>query len=110
MSIKKIITAGLIAGAVSLAAANAAKAEDTAAATDKEKCYGVVKAAMNDCASADKSHSCMSHASADGSGQDWIALPKGVCEKLVNGSLAPLTAEAAPAAAAPAEEPAKEAH
>jgi len=85
MSVKKIITAGLIAGAVSLAAANAAKAEDSA---DKEKCFGVVKAGMNDCGAADKSHSCMGHATADGNGNEWIALPKGVCEKLVGGSLA----------------------
>lgn len=87
MSLKKIITAGLIAGAVSLAAANAAKAEDAAA--DKEKCYGVVKAGKNDCASSDKSHSCMGHATTDGSGHEWIALPKGLCEKLAHGSLAP---------------------
>lgn len=100
MSIKKIITAGLVAGAVSLAAANAAKAEDTAAAAavDKEKCYGVVKMGKNDCASADKAHSCMGHATADGSQQEWIALPAGVCEKLIGGSLTP--GEAAPAPAA----------
>lgn len=84
MTIKKIITAGLIAGAVSLAAANAAKAEESA---DKEKCFGVVKAGMNDCGSADKAHSCMGHATVDGSANEWIALPKGVCEKLAGGSL-----------------------
>lgn len=86
MGIKTIVTAGLIAGAVSLAAANAAKAESAA---EKEKCYGVVKAGKNDCASADKAHSCMGHAATDGNGHEWIALPKGVCEKLVGGSLTP---------------------
>jgi uncharacterized membrane protein len=86
MSIKKMVTAGLVAGAVALAASNAAKAEVSA---DKEKCYGVAKAGKNDCASADKAHSCMGHATVDGSKDEWVALPAGVCEKLAGGSLTP---------------------
>lgn len=86
MTIKKIIAASVIAGAVALASANAAKAD---AATDKEKCYGIAKVGKNDCASADKAHSCMGHATVDGSKDEWIALPAGVCEKLVGGSLTP---------------------
>ena len=86
MSMKKIITAGLVAGAVALAASNAAKAE---VAADKEKCFGVAKMGKNDCASADKAHSCMGHATMDSSAHEWIALPAGVCEKLVGGSLTP---------------------
>ena len=86
MSIKKIVTASLIAGAVSLAASNAAKAD---AAAEKEKCYGVAKMGKNDCASADKAHSCMGHATVDGNNNEWIALPAGMCEKLVGGSLTP---------------------
>ena len=85
MTMKTIITAGLIAGAVALATANAAKAEEGEAA--KEKCYGVAKMGKNDCAAADKSHSCMGHATADSSAHEWIAMPAGMCEKLVGGSL-----------------------
>ncbi len=99
MTSKKTINT-LLAGAVAVATlgmAQTAKAEDA----DKEKCYGVVKAGKNDCGSADKAHACAGHASVDASGQEWVALPKGVCEKLANGSLEPV------AAAAPAETPAE---
>lgn len=62
-------------------------AMDEAASTDKEKCYGVVKAGANDCANASKTHSCAGHATTDGDAGEWLALPAGVCEKLVGGSL-----------------------
>lgn len=55
-------------------------------AEDMEKCYGVVKAGKNACGSADGSHSCAGKATKDGDPNEWIALPKGTCEKLVNGS------------------------
>ncbi len=64
---------------------------------DKEKCYGVVKAGHNDCANAAKTHSCAGHAEVDGHGGEWLALPKGVCEKLVGASLIPISADAKPA-------------
>jgi uncharacterized membrane protein len=104
-----------IAGGAATASAQHTEGTNTA---DKEKCYGVVKTAANDCASASGSHSCAGHASVDGSGEEWIALPAGVCDKLVNGSLTPVSggaapapaaeapAEAAPAADAPADAPA----
>jgi uncharacterized membrane protein len=49
----------------------------------KEKCYGVAKAGKNDCASG--SNSCAGSATKDGEG--FLAVPKGLCEKLTNGSL-----------------------
>lgn len=78
----------LLASAVALTIAGAA---NTANAMDsgKEKCYGVVKAGQNGCAAADKSHACAGHAAEDGSMNEWIALPEGVCDKLVNGSTTP---------------------
>lgn len=101
---KKVLNT-LLVSAVALTAIGAAgsvRAEDTAAATDKEKCYGVAKAAKNDCASASGSHSCAGHATVDGSTDEWVAVPAGTCDKLVNGSLT-AGAAAAPAEAAPAE-------
>ncbi|MCB1591938.1 MAG: DUF2282 domain-containing protein [Alphaproteobacteria bacterium] len=92
-----VLLAGAVA-AVSLGLAGSAHAEG-----EKEKCYGVVKAGKNDCGSADKAHGCAGLAAVDGSGQEWVTLPKGVCEKLVNGSLEPVAA-GAPAEEAPAEE------
>ncbi len=49
-----------------------------------EKCYGVVKAGKNDCAS--KGHSCSGHSAKDGARGEWVLVPKGLCKKLVNGS------------------------
>lgn len=93
----------LLASAVVLTLAGAAT-QGHAEETTNEKCFGVVKAGMNDCASATKSHSCAGHSSADAGADEWVNVPKGLCEKLAGGSLEPK-----PAAAAPAEAPA-EAH
>lgn len=87
MNMRKAVTASLVAGAVSLAAFGAHDAN--ASKGDKEKCYGVVKAGHNDCGDAAGKHSCMGNASVDGSGQDWVAVPEGLCEKLVGGSTEP---------------------
>lgn len=55
-----------------------------------EKCYGVVKAGKNDCGSAKKgAHSCAGGATIDGDKNEWIFLPKGTCDRLVNGSTKP---------------------
>jgi uncharacterized membrane protein len=49
-------------------------------AATKEKCYGVVKAGQNDCAT--KTSSCAGSSNADGQKDAFIALPKGLCDKL----------------------------
>jgi uncharacterized membrane protein len=51
---------------------------------EKEKCYGVVKAGKNDCGSA--GHSCAGQAKADNAKDEWVFTPKGLCDKLANGS------------------------
>ncbi len=78
----------MIASAVALTVAGAA-GDANAVPEGKEKCFGVVKASHNDCGAADKSHSCAGQASVDGSGNEWVALPEGTCDKLVGGSLTP---------------------
>lgn len=78
----------LLASAVALTIAGAAAPAD-AAPKGKEKCYGVVKAGHNDCANAAKTHSCAAQSTVDGDGGEWVALPTGVCDKLVGGSLEP---------------------
>jgi uncharacterized membrane protein len=52
---------------------------------DMEKCYGVAKAGKNDCAG--PAHACSGQSKADASGKDFIAVPKGTCERLSGGSL-----------------------
>jgi uncharacterized membrane protein len=59
------------------------------AATDKqknvEKCYGIVKAKMNDCGT--PQHACAGTAKTNGDPQEWIYVMKGNCTRIVNGSL-----------------------
>ena len=83
----------LLASAVALtvvAGIGAANAMDEGT----EKCFGVVKAGHNDCGNADKTHSCAGQAAEDGAGNEWIALPTGICEKLIGGSLEPTSGSA----------------
>lgn len=54
-----------------------------------EKCYGVVKAHKNDCASKANKHSCATLAKKDGDANEWVKVPEGLCNKLVGGSLNP---------------------
>lgn len=62
-------------------------ATDTLAAAKPpaEKCYGIVKAKMNDCGT--PQHSCAGQAKTDGDPQEWIFVMKGNCKRIVNGSL-----------------------
>lgn len=80
----------LLAGAVAVSGLSMTAASAHAISDSQEKCYGVVKAGMNACGSADKAHGCAGMATEDGSGVEWIALPKGTCEKLVGGSTEPI--------------------
>ena len=55
--------------------------------SNSEKCYGVAKAGKNDCAGG--AHACAGQSSKDNSPKEFIKLPKGTCERIVGGSLAP---------------------
>lgn len=87
MTMKKIVTTGVMAGAVAMAIAGMSNEANAGPGEGKEKCYGVVKAGHNDCGNASGTHSCMGHAEVDGDAGEWLALPKGICERLVGGSL-----------------------
>lgn len=50
---------------------------------DRERCYGVSRAGKNDCATS--SHSCAAQSSKDRDKEEWLMVPKGMCEKLVDG-------------------------
>ncbi len=107
MSTKTLMTAAALAGILSLATATAMaeEAHDHAKATadtpETEKCYGVAKSGKNDCGT--NAHACAGHAdAADGDKNEWLLLPAGLCEKLVNGSLMPPAAES-PKADTPAK-------
>ena len=83
MTTKNAMLAAAIGGLVAFT--GPAYSADDAKKPATEKCYGVAKAAKNDCAA--PSHSCQGMAKKDGDTQEWITVPKGTCEKLVNGSL-----------------------
>ena len=74
----------ILAGAIALTSAGIAS--DAMAKEGFEKCFGVVKAGVNDCAAVNKSHSCAGQASESGSLQEWVYVPEGLCDKLDGGS------------------------
>ncbi len=119
MKTKQVLTAAALAGILTMAASSArADHQHPAGSTEPmetEKCYGVAKAGMNDCGT--PTHACAGHAenAVDSDKNEWIMVPTGLCEKLVNGSLtAPAAAapvkpvDAKPSDAKPAQNPAKE--
>src|SRR6478735_7396264 len=50
---------------------------------ERERCYGITKAGQNDCANA--VHSCAKQANVDHDQREWIAVPKGSCQRLAGG-------------------------
>jgi uncharacterized membrane protein len=56
---------------------------------DQEKCYGIAKAGKNDCAAG--AHAGAGQSKATGDGRDFVAVPKGTCERINGGSLTPKT-------------------
>ena len=53
-----------------------------AAAQEKEKCFGIVKAGQNDCASVSGVHSCAGQSKIDMDKQEWKYVAKGTCKEL----------------------------
>lgn len=80
--IQSAVTAFLL-----LAASHTAIAESHVDPSAKEKCYGIVKMGMNDCATA--TASCAGSATKDNQADAFVFMPTGLCEKLVGGTLKP---------------------
>jgi len=78
--------AATLLGALALSAvAAAANAGPVAQPAGSEKCYGIAKAAKNDCAAG--AHSCAGQATKDMDKTSFVYLPKGACAKIAGGSL-----------------------
>lgn len=73
----------LLALATTSAWASSQEKQNTLA--EKEKCYGIVKAGQNDCNTA--TQSCAGSATKDKQRDAFIFLPKGTCERIVDGKL-----------------------
>ena len=85
---KLAISAAISAAVLGLSATGALAHLEPKKGENMEKCYGVVKAGKNDCASKANKHSCSGMAKADADPNEWIKMPSGLCEKIVGGSLA----------------------
>jgi uncharacterized membrane protein len=64
---------------------NVMAAADATDTKKMEKCYGIVKKGMNDCATA--TQSCAGSATKDSQPDAFIFMPKGMCGKIVGGHL-----------------------
>lgn len=92
--IKKVIFAIMTIGLSSVQtlsfAANEATTQNNAAKDSMqdvqgmEKCYGIVKAGLNDCSNS--LHDCSGGAKADRDGKEWVFVPTGLCSRIVGGS------------------------
>lgn len=81
----ELLVASAITAFLTLTAADAAIASGQSSTQATEKCYGIVKAGMNDCATA--TASCAGSSTKDNQADAYIFLPKGICERLVGGRL-----------------------
>jgi uncharacterized membrane protein len=75
MNMKTLAIAAAVGSVLALGSGNAFASDQA-----KEKCYGVAKAGMNDCAA--NGHSCAGQAKADNDPAEWKYVPKGECEKM----------------------------
>ena len=69
-----------------LNSASAAAADIKVSEIKMEKCFGITKAGKNDCGSRASGHSCAGHSTRDNDPADFVAVPKGTCDKIANGS------------------------
>jgi uncharacterized membrane protein len=80
-----VFAASALAAALALAMAVPAKAAPVPdPGPSFEKCFGVAKAGMNDCASG---HSCAGTATKDRTATDFVYVPKGTCDKIAGGMM-----------------------
>lgn len=77
MNKTQTLVSSALAAALSLGAVAQAQAQDKAA---REKCFGIVKAGQNDCASLGGSHSCAGQAKVDNGPDEWKYVAKGSCK------------------------------
>lgn len=83
----KSLLGSALAAATSMAASTAFAGPAAQPEFSFEKCYGVVKAAQNDCQTA--THSCAGTSTADNQPDAWIYVPAGTCAKIAGGSNQP---------------------
>lgn len=76
-AIGSLLVLGLVSG-------NASAADKK---MDMDQCFGIAKAGKNDCSSNKSAHSCAGQATRNNDPMDFVAVPKGTCEKIAGGTL-----------------------
>lgn len=79
-----LLAAGIAAAASLTATAPGAMAQNSG---KMEKCYGIVKSGLNDCANLAGTHSCAGLAKKDADPNEWLLLPEGACKKIIGGMI-----------------------
>ena len=87
MNSTRILIGSALAAMTSMAASSALAGPAAQPEFSFEKCYGVVKAGLNDCQTA--THSCAGTSTADNQGDAWIYVPAGTCAKISGGAIEP---------------------
>ena len=82
----KLLVASAVAAALALPLVSSAGPAPTPK-FEAEKCYGIAKAGKNDCET--RMSSCAGTSKRDNQKDAWIYMPKGACERIVNGVLQP---------------------
>ncbi|PIZ04188.1 MAG: signal peptidase [Gammaproteobacteria bacterium CG_4_10_14_0_8_um_filter_38_16] len=82
---KKIVNTAVFSFLTMLASTSLAATNNANHADAMEKCYGIVKAGMNDCQT--KTDACAGSATKDNQKDAFLFLPKGDCKKIVGGRL-----------------------
>lgn len=83
--VDKLVQSTVAAFLVLIASNNVVADTADSASTPEEKCYGIVKSGMNDCATA--TASCAGSSTKDNQKDAFLLMPKGLCEKIVGGNL-----------------------
>ena len=83
MSVAKTVAAATLLASI---VGGAALMANTATAKDGyEKCAGIAKKGMNDCAA--NGHTCAGQAKKDRDANEWIYVPTGTCAKIAGGTV-----------------------
>jgi len=82
---RRNMIAGAIGGLAAFATSNALAGPVKCA--ELERCFGIAKAAKNDCSTA--TTACPGTSKVDNQPDAWMYVPKGTCEKIAGGSLKP---------------------
>jgi uncharacterized membrane protein len=82
MNTRDAINAGVLlaVAAAMIAAVSMSVRYNGQGSIERERCYGITKAGQNDCANA--VHSCAKQAKVDSDQHEWVAVPKGTCQRL----------------------------